>query len=251
VKNLSAYSTLIPGKHARRGSQRGVPLLAAQINEDRFNRRVDRSGGPDACWPWLGRIEPKGYGTMAVGGRQRLAHRCAMALAIGEVPRGKLVLHACDNPPCVNPAHLRLGTQLDNMRDMVQRGRKVRGEKVNEDACWRHGYVLKAECAVCKLEADRAAIERAIARLLETRARWVAKIRGRLTFPVPDTCDKLAAIVGRSRALVFASHFGLYGFAPMRMADIAKAAGGSRQRIDQIIDAVSDRLRQIAAQEAA
>ena len=100
--------------------------------EERFWEKVDRSGGPDSCWLWLAHTNPKGYGRFAVGGRdggQEGAHRASWRLHHGEIPPGMRVLHNCpagDNPTCVNPAHLWLGTDKDNMDDMVAKGRARR-----------------------------------------------------------------------------------------------------------------------------
>lgn len=99
----------------------------------RFWAKVDKSGGPDACWPWAGHRSPQGYGkaplpraaTAIYGARAMQAHRLAYVLASGPIPAGLLVLHSCDNPPCCNPAHLRVGTYKDNLRDMYERGRAV------------------------------------------------------------------------------------------------------------------------------
>lgn len=88
-----------------------------------FWDRVDKSGGPDACWPWLGRKTPDGYGRLTIQGREAQAHRVAYTLAVGAVPAEYLIRHNCDNPPCCNPAHLSPGTHLDNMRDRNERGR--------------------------------------------------------------------------------------------------------------------------------
>lgn len=85
----------------------------------RHERRTDRSGGADACWPWLARLNAKGYGTLS----GMLAHRIAYETSKGPIPTGLYVLHNCDNRKCQNPAHLRVGTQLDNVRDMHERGR--------------------------------------------------------------------------------------------------------------------------------
>ena len=96
--------------------------------EERFWKKVDRSGGPDACWPWTGATQ-KGYGALGIGGRKGKtvsAHRFAWELEHGPIPEGMNVLHHCDNPPCCNaqhPNHLFLGTFSDNTRDMHEKGR--------------------------------------------------------------------------------------------------------------------------------
>lgn len=73
------------------------------------------------CWLWQGLKTAKGYGRYGKGGRR--AHRIAYSEFIGEIPSGLLVLHSCDNPSCVNPNHLFLGTSADNTKDMVTKGR--------------------------------------------------------------------------------------------------------------------------------
>lgn len=88
-----------------------------------FWRRVDRSGGPDACWPWMRVPSTGGYGLAKYKGRRRIASRVAWELTNGPIPGGMQVLHHCDNPPCCNPAHLFLGTVADNVADMIAKGR--------------------------------------------------------------------------------------------------------------------------------
>lgn len=96
--------------------------------EERFWSKVDTSGTeehPD-CWEWTAYRRPTGYGHFRFRGKQWKAHRVAYTLIKGEIPEGQCVLHIeCDNPPCVNPAHLKTGTQADNMRDRDQKGRHV------------------------------------------------------------------------------------------------------------------------------
>ena len=75
------------------------------------------------CWIWVAQTNAKGYGRLRNDGGSTYAHRISYQLYKGEVPGDMLVLHSCDNPTCVNPAHLRLGTNSDNMIDMYQRNR--------------------------------------------------------------------------------------------------------------------------------
>ena len=91
---------------------------------DRFWDKVDVRGGND-CWEWTGGKDRDGYGLIGLKSpwRTRGAHRVSYVIGNGPIPDGLLVLHSCDNPSCVNPAHLFTGTQLDNMRDMIDKGR--------------------------------------------------------------------------------------------------------------------------------
>jgi len=89
-----------------------------------FWDNVDRSGGPEACWPWMRAVGGKGYGNVPDGvGRTLRSSRVAWELTHGPIADGLFVLHRCDNRPCCNPAHLFLGTAGDNIRDCVAKGR--------------------------------------------------------------------------------------------------------------------------------
>lgn len=114
--------------------------------DERFWSRVDQSGGPDACWPFMGYCDPRsGYGCVGRGRAIKKAHRVAYALANGGIDESLDVLHSCDNPPCCNPDHLSQGTHADNMRDMVQRDRQNRpkGE--------RNGRAVLSDEIVCRI----------------------------------------------------------------------------------------------------
>lgn len=110
-------------------------MRAEMIDADAYWARVEQREG---CWGWRGFVDGKGYGRLNIQGmkpRSQGAHRVSWALHYGEVPAGAHVLHNCDNPLCTNPAHLRLGTHADNMRDMKERGR-ARGGCGPAEQCW-------------------------------------------------------------------------------------------------------------------
>lgn len=91
---------------------------------DRFWRRVDKSAG--GCWLWTGGAHEFGHGRYWLNGANRPAHRVIWEARNGHVPDGLFVLHKCDVPSCVNPDHLFVGTQDDNMRDKTEKGRQYR-----------------------------------------------------------------------------------------------------------------------------
>lgn len=94
--------------------------------KERFWAKVT-VGTPGGCWLWNAQ-RLFGYGRFKVEGKMRCAHHIAWMLTHGEIPHGMFLCHRCDNPGCVNPAHLFLGTHDDNMRDMVAKRRQARGD---------------------------------------------------------------------------------------------------------------------------
>lgn len=94
----------------------------------RFWDGVDKQPG-DGCWEWTGHCNDGGYGRVTRQTEDRLAHRYAWELENGPIPDGMFVCHHCDNPPCVRPDHLFLGTHTDNMRDAQRKGRRPTAER--------------------------------------------------------------------------------------------------------------------------
>lgn len=98
---------------------------------DAFNKQVDRSKAND-CWEWKGSKIKKGYGQIFRRidgiGISIHTHRLAYEIYHGKIPKGMCVLHSCDNRSCCNPRHLFLGTNKDNINDMVLKNRNIKGE---------------------------------------------------------------------------------------------------------------------------
>lgn len=95
----------------------------------RFWRLFSKSQPVNGCLNWAGRKNKSGYGVFDYSGRPHLAHRVSFWLNTRLLPPGMSVLHRCDNPACINPAHLFLGTHQDNVWDMVSKGRHAHGPR--------------------------------------------------------------------------------------------------------------------------
>lgn len=111
----------------RKGTTKSCGCLRSDTNRERRYREPDfwkRIEKTDACWNWVGEKDGGGYGRTRWEGKCHKAHRIAWRLLRGKIPAGLFVLHHCDNRSCCNPEHLYLGTQADNMRDMVERKRR-------------------------------------------------------------------------------------------------------------------------------
>lgn len=131
----------------------------------RFESRMKRSVEPGGCWVWISRVH-KRYGWYSWNCKTQGAHRVAWQIANGSaIPGGMHVLHRCDNPLCVRPDHLFLGTHLDNMRDMKMKGRARASRGPRKDFCCRAHPLAgdnlmiardgKRRCRACAQEAHR------------------------------------------------------------------------------------------------
>lgn len=145
------------------------PIRAPRLSpEERFWAKVDKSGGPDACWLWTGAHGVYGFFTLS-SAHQVSTHRHSLEMALGRpLAPGEQACHHCDNPLCVNPAHLFVGTNSTNMLDMWAKGRGVgrppirRGPRpqVQAAACKRgHPFPENRDgrggCRVCRRERNR------------------------------------------------------------------------------------------------
>lgn len=124
---MTAYSLTCPACNVTfetRGAymNHGRGKKATCTQEMRFWARVDKDG-PNGCWLYTGFRKWDGYGWLSRYGRFMTAHRYAWILTHGDPQQGMSIMHICDNPPCCNPAHLKLGTHAENMADCKAKGR--------------------------------------------------------------------------------------------------------------------------------
>jgi len=110
-----------------------ISIHLSETVKARFWAKVEQRE-PNECWCWKSRTDKDGYGHFRLSGKraqyQRVrAHRVALVIGTGEDHPDLLALHSCDNPSCVNPNHLRWGTQSHNMQDAIRRGRYYRGRQ--------------------------------------------------------------------------------------------------------------------------
>ena len=134
---LYVLTEIRPSMESSREYQRGCAVTTiSEMDVRRFEKKVNSSGGENACWPWLGSTDWR-YGTFYHNNRCNKAHRIAWSIHHGKpVPKNLMVCHSCDNTVCVNPKHLFIGTMKDNALDSMRKGRggnmKLTAEGVRE-----------------------------------------------------------------------------------------------------------------------
>lgn len=131
-----AKAPIAKSTNSRFGHRKGEPVRYVQSHHNnRTNSLRDAfyahcsTTETGQCWRWNGRLGHGGYGRLGYSRKTYMAHRLSYELHYGSIPDGLWVCHHCDNPRCVNPAHLFLGTPADNTTDMIRKDRNARGEK--------------------------------------------------------------------------------------------------------------------------
>jgi hypothetical protein len=153
------------------GDERNVALFWSRVRRE----------GPDQCWEWIGSGDSNGYGRMSVlgirQGRKVLAHRMSYALAHGPMVGGA-VLHSCDNPGCVNPNHLVLGSQADNVADCVSKRRHGFGDRKRTQAklTKEHAAEIQASSEPSVSLAEKYGVDPSLISRVRRGLRWRAAI---------------------------------------------------------------------------
>lgn len=133
------------------------------------NFKITRSD----CWEWTGTKHRDGYGQYRGGKHRKYAHRVSYELYKGEIPEGMFVCHTCDNPPCVNPSHLFLGTPKDNKQDAVRKERHARGTKVNTAKLSEDQVkTIINSTSLCRILAEEYAVSPTLIAMIRRKVIW-------------------------------------------------------------------------------
>jgi hypothetical protein len=134
--------------------------------EEKFQRR-----GEENCWEWLAGKWPSGYGAFSISNRNHISSRVSYQLYVGDIPKGMHVLHKCDNPGCVNPKHLFLGTPLDNALDRNRKGRQAYGQ--------RNGNSKLTDTEILEIMMDEESLHKDLAKKYGVSRTVITRIKGK------------------------------------------------------------------------
>jgi hypothetical protein len=139
-----------------------VPIIVTPDFINRFESAVIRDDCmPDGCHIWIKGKNQNGYGNIRNNGRKVIASRASYTIYNGPIPHGMVVCHSCDNPPCVNPAHLFLGSMSDNTKDSVNKKRHSYSKKTHCPQGHEYSgdnlylYKTSRKCRICVNEAKK------------------------------------------------------------------------------------------------
>lgn len=152
-----------------------------QTMEERFWSKVKILGEND-CWEWQAYKHPDGYGMFRVESTRKIktkamhnSHRIAYFLHTGIWPKGLTICHKCDNPPCCNPAHLFAGTQADNVKDMVNKGRA--NKKRNTGSINPLSKLTESDVSKIKTELAKGIPQKVIAQSYQVSSATISNIK--------------------------------------------------------------------------
>lgn len=153
-----------------------IELSESKNLTKKFWSKVDKSSSIDGCWLWKAKtVTYFGYGRIRVGKKTIVAHRVAWYLIHGVLPQ-QLLLHSCDNPKCVNPDHLREGTQFENMKDKTSRNRQQKGQS------HPHSKLTESEVKEILLLLKKGVLQKEIAKKFNTVSSNISLINRRLAW---------------------------------------------------------------------
>ena len=157
------------------GNEVRVGHQKMDITKNRIESKAERVT-ESGCWIWTGTVTSRGYGQLISHNKKVYAHRASFQAFVGDIPDGMVVCHACDNVHCVNPDHLFLGTQKDNLQDMKHKGRSTRGEK-NTQAVLTESKVMEIKSLLDagwtqEQVAKHFKVSRSNIGLIKRKARW-------------------------------------------------------------------------------
>lgn len=141
----------------------------------RSKTRINQETG---CWEWQAARDPNGYGRISVKYKMLLPHRVSWELHRGPIPDGMFVLHKCDNPCCLNPDHLFIGDQADNMTDKALKGRSVFPLKRGED----NGFAKLTETEIIAIRSAHGQSQRKLAKQFGVSQLHISRIQRRIVW---------------------------------------------------------------------